>query len=378
MPERRHSTQETSSPSEAAKEFLRHGKIGDFNKLRQHYQNIDLSGLDATRLHFDTKGRPTEDAPDGIIRANLRNLDLSWVKNIESSYLENADLTGATLRKEQLISLLKAGKIDAFNRYRAQNPHASIDLSGFDARNAPLSCVNFQKIDLREVVNFENMRSWMGAVLVGALLTDTQIKSLLAAGEINLFNLYRSNNPHKEINLTGLDVSGVNLNKADFRNVDLTGILGFEHAKNLSSLKINKQTHMTPEQAHAWQASRQQDAAEPPDVILWPSTAPAQADVRAVEKSPPANTPSENRPGHGLKRYWREKRENASPKKAPPAEWVNTGESAQPPGSYTARISKERGDAPPSTPDASKEAETHQRGERQPHTPSGKFSSPKR
>ena len=103
---------------------------------------------------------------------------------LKESLVMSSENTAATPTKEELIALLKNGKIEEFNRVR---PEGKIDLRGAFLR----------LVDLR------------GANLIGA--------------NLSLANLYK-------VNLSGADLSGADLcyaylREADLREADLIGAI---------------------------------------------------------------------------------------------------------------------------------------------------------
>ena len=106
------------------------------------------------------------------------------------------------MTNDHLIKLLKAGKIDEFNRFRAENPDFIPDLRGIDlyvgraSKHAKLKGINFKDALLQ------------GSNLQGAKLQGSNLQG----SNLQDANLYRTN--LCMVNLQGANLQGVNLNRA--------------------------------------------------------------------------------------------------------------------------------------------------------------------
>jgi uncharacterized protein YjbI with pentapeptide repeats len=111
---------------------------------------------------------------------------------LKESLVMNSENTAAIPTKEELIALLKSGKIEEFNRVRLAR---EIDLAGASLRGANLDGVNLTRANLT------------GADLNEADLTG----ACLIRADLN------------EANLTGADLTGANLTEARLIGANLAG-----------------------------------------------------------------------------------------------------------------------------------------------------------
>jgi uncharacterized protein YjbI with pentapeptide repeats len=106
------------------------------------------------------------------------------------------------MTNKELIALLKAGKVQEFNQFRADNPNFIPDLRGIDlyvgraSKHAKLKGINFKNALLQD----SNLQ---GAKLQGSNLQGSNLQGS---------NLYRTN--LCMVNLQGANLQGVNLNRA--------------------------------------------------------------------------------------------------------------------------------------------------------------------
>jgi len=106
------------------------------------------------------------------------------------------------MTNKELIKLLKAGKVQEFNEFRADNPDFIPDLRGIDlyvgkgSKSARLKGINFKDALLQD----SNLQ---GAKLQGSNLQGAKLQDA---------NLYRTN--LCMVNLQGSNLQGVNLNRA--------------------------------------------------------------------------------------------------------------------------------------------------------------------
>lgn len=106
------------------------------------------------------------------------------------------------MTNKELIALLKAGKVQEFNQFRADNPNFIPDLRGIDlyvgraSKHAKLKGINFKNALLQD----SNLQ---GAKLQGSNLQNCNLQGA---------NLYRTN--LCMVNLQGANLQGVNLNRA--------------------------------------------------------------------------------------------------------------------------------------------------------------------
>jgi uncharacterized protein YjbI with pentapeptide repeats len=96
------------------------------------------------------------------------------------------------MTKQELIALLQAGKVQEFNKFRADNPDIKIDLLCANLQGADLLCA-----DLDDVV------------LVGADLKCADLKGADLKGAV----------------LHGVDFRGADLKGADLQSADLLGAI---------------------------------------------------------------------------------------------------------------------------------------------------------
>jgi uncharacterized protein YjbI with pentapeptide repeats len=106
-----------------------------------------------------------------------------------------ADQAAKVPTKEELIKLLREGKIEEFNKVR---PHPKVDLEGVYLEGADLRGADLRGADLR------------GACLEGVLLWDAD----LGGADLRRANLEKAD-------LTGADLREANLAGTDFREADL-------------------------------------------------------------------------------------------------------------------------------------------------------------
>lgn len=91
------------------------------------------------------------------------------------------------MTNNNLTELLKAGRVDEFNQFRANNPNFKIDLRGADLNGAYLLGANFTGADLRGAV-LQHVYLSTGklryADLRGADLTGTDVEGTDLTGAI--------------------------------------------------------------------------------------------------------------------------------------------------------------------------------------------------
>ena len=106
---------------------------------------------------------------------NLEGRDLTKIKQLEKGcFLERAYLKGAILSPNQIRQLF-IHQPRTFNKYRADNPDAIIDLTGLDVKDATIHRQNLEGVDLRTVFNLERADV---RLLKGAIITPEQEEAL--------------------------------------------------------------------------------------------------------------------------------------------------------------------------------------------------------
>ena len=140
----------------------------------------------------------------------------------------------AEMTKEQLIELLKDGKVEEFNQYRDGTDYAPIDLTGAELYRAILTGVELYRADLTGA-------DFSGADLTGANLT----RANLSKADFREANLTRAN--LTEANLSRAHLNEVNFDQAlveytTFAGVDLSEVKGLESVRHQGQSEVGIHT----------------------------------------------------------------------------------------------------------------------------------------
>jgi hypothetical protein len=111
---------------------------------------------------------------------------------------------------KEAVKLLDEHGIDAFNKWREENPKRAIDLSGADFTGRDISRANFSNANLRGADFFK--ADLLSANFMSADLTEARFE----AASLNYTNFIGSN-------LTNADIVGATLYDADFKSAILRG-----------------------------------------------------------------------------------------------------------------------------------------------------------
>jgi uncharacterized protein YjbI with pentapeptide repeats len=120
-----------------------------------------------------------------------------------------------SIPREDLIKLLKAGRVEEFNARLANSSFSRLDLQLIDLSGANLSGASLKKAYLKGAdLSGANLS---GANLSGASLTEADLTEAdLTEADLTGANL-------READLSGANLSGANLSGADLRGVNLSG-----------------------------------------------------------------------------------------------------------------------------------------------------------
>ena len=146
------------------------------------------------------------------VKWNLAEKTAEIVKEIPKQEYE--------LSTNEMIQLLRNGRILEFNKIRSQNNYQKIDLRGADLMESNLKGTRLRGADLTEA----NLR---GADLMGANLEGTRLREVnfrdarLTGADLMESNLSRAD--LRGANLEGADLRGANLEGADLRGANLKG-----------------------------------------------------------------------------------------------------------------------------------------------------------
>jgi len=117
------------------------------------------------------------------------------------------------MTKQELVELLKAGKIDEFNQFRADNPDFKIDFYGADFSGTDLSYANLAGVNLAGA-NFTNANlikaNLKNAELYGVKIDKQQLVHLifLCGAEFNCADFFLDDFNEMLPKILGIKING--------------------------------------------------------------------------------------------------------------------------------------------------------------------------